>query len=84
MPALVGVINVNMITGVFNVGDAGIISPSTFSTTYAGGGSFNSGNTLNIHNEPTVINVYDSAVYEQRSLTAAPSITSIHEEGQTS
>lgn len=84
MPALVGVINVNFNNGVFNVGDVGILSPSTFSTTYAGGGSFNSGNTLNIHNEPSVINVYDSAAFEERSLTAAPNITSIQEVGQTS
>ncbi|WP_051621139.1 spore germination protein [Paenibacillus sp. UNC451MF] len=83
MPALVGVINVNIISGVFNVGDVGIISPSTFSTTYAGGGSFNSGNTLNIHNESSVINVYGSEAYVQRSVDSSQTPV-IQEEEQTS
>lgn len=65
MPAIVGAINVNNISGVFNVGDVGIISPTTYSTTYAGGGSFNSGDTLNVNNSPSVINVYGSDAFVQ-------------------
>ncbi|MCL6606342.1 MAG: spore germination protein [Paenibacillus sp.] len=65
MPAIVGAINVNNISGVFNVGDVGIIAPNSFSKTFAGGGSFNSGETLNINNSPSVINIYGSDAYEQ-------------------
>ncbi|MCR8635363.1 spore germination protein [Paenibacillus radicis (ex Xue et al. 2023)] len=65
MPAIVGAINVISVSGVFNVGDVGIISPTTYTKTYAGGGSFNSGETLNVNNSPSIINVYDSEAFEQ-------------------
>ncbi|MDF2963715.1 MAG: spore germination protein [Paenibacillus sp.] len=79
MPAIVGVINVNIVSGVFNVGDAGIISPSSYSKTYAGGGSFNSGETLNVNNSPSVINVYGSEAFEQTDIVVPP-IQGIREE----
>ncbi|UVI33288.1 spore germination protein [Paenibacillus spongiae] len=65
MPAIVGAINVNNNSGVFNIGDVGTIAPSSFNTTFAGGGSFNSGDTLNINNSPSIINIYGNDVYEQ-------------------
>jgi spore germination protein PA len=65
MPARVGSVNVNSISGVFNIGDVYTISPKSFLKTFAGGGSFNSGETLHIRNEPSVINIYGSDVYEQ-------------------
>ncbi|NOU97365.1 spore germination protein [Paenibacillus sp. LMG 31456] len=68
MPAIVGAINVISVSGVFNVGDVGIISPTTYSKTYAGGGSFNSGETLNVNNSSSVINVYDSEAFEQTEI----------------
>ncbi|MFH5185106.1 spore germination protein [Paenibacillus sp. TAB 01] len=68
MPAIVGAISINIVSGVMNVGDVGIISPSTYSKTYAGGSSFNSGNTLNITNAPSVVNVYGSFAYEERAI----------------
>lgn len=65
MPAIVGVVNINTLGGVFNIGDVGSITPSNFSKTYAGGGSFNSGETLNVNNASSVINVYGSESFEQ-------------------
>ena len=68
MPAIVGTVNVNSVSGVFNIGDVGNIAPSNFSKTYAGGGSFNSGEKLTIHNASTTINVYESEAFEQTPL----------------
>lgn len=65
MPAIVGTVNINSISGIFNIGDVGTISPQNLSKTYAGGGSFNSGDRLTINNSPSLINVYDSKEFEQ-------------------
>jgi spore germination protein PA len=65
MPAIVGAINVNSVSGVFNIGDVGTIAPSSFNQTFAGGGSFNSGESLNINNSPSVINIYGADAFEQ-------------------
>lgn len=65
MPAIVGTINVNMISGVFNIGDVHRIAPKNWAKTFAGGGSFNSGDQLDIKNAPSIINIYDSERYEQ-------------------
>jgi spore germination protein PA len=59
MPAIVGAVNVNSVSGVFNIGDVRTISPKTFSKTFAGGGSFNSGDKLDINNHQSIIKVYD-------------------------
>lgn len=82
MPAIVGAININTVTGVLNIGDVGIISPSTYSKTYAGGGSFNSGKTLNVSNAPSVINVYGSEAYDQ-TLIRPPLRDSVKEDEQS-
>ncbi|MED4585957.1 spore germination protein [Brevibacillus choshinensis] len=57
MPAIVGVINVNSVSGVFNVGDVRKISPVSYTKTFAGGGSFNSGTTLNVKIPRSVVYV---------------------------
>ncbi|KQL44159.1 spore gernimation protein [Brevibacillus choshinensis] len=57
MPAIVGVINVNSVSGVFNVGDVRKISPVSYTKTFAGGGSFNSGTTLNVKVPRSVVYV---------------------------
>lgn len=65
MPAIVGIVNVNSVGGVMNIGDVRIISPRTSEKTFAGGGSFNSGTNLGIDNSRSVINVYESAGFDQ-------------------
>ena len=57
MPAIVGVININSISGVFNVGDVRKIAPVSYTKTFAGGGSFNSGTTLNVKIPRSVVYV---------------------------
>ncbi|MBP1932402.1 spore germination protein [Ammoniphilus resinae] len=59
MPAMVGTVNINSLSGIMNIGDVHKIAPRNYSKTFAGGGSFNSGDNLNVHNENSVIHVYD-------------------------
>lgn len=82
MPAIVGAVNVITVSGVFNIGDAGIISPTTYSKTYAGGGSFNTGRRLNVTNAPSVINVYGSTAYDQIPV-GPPYHTTVEEADET-
>ncbi|HBZ80168.1 MAG TPA: spore germination protein [Brevibacillus sp.] len=64
MPAIVGVINVNSISGVFNVGDVRRISPVSYSKTFAGGGSFNSGTNLSFKIPRSVVYVNETTSNE--------------------
>lgn len=60
MPAYVGTVNVNSLSGVFNIGDVYKIAPTSTSKTFAGGGSFNSGQQVNVRNPKySVIHIYD-------------------------
>jgi spore germination protein PA len=68
MPAVVGTVNVNLLSGVMNIGDVHTIAPRGLFRTYAGGGSFNSANKLNINNAASTINIYGTEAYEQSSL----------------
>ncbi|MCM3081270.1 spore germination protein [Brevibacillus invocatus] len=61
MPAIVGVVNVNSMTGVFNVGDVRNVTPVSYLQTFTGGGSFNSGKNLYFHIPKTVIYVNDTS-----------------------
>ncbi|MBN8207130.1 spore germination protein [Bacillus sp. NTK071] len=67
MPALVGAIKVNTIgsSGVFHVGDVFIVSPTSAIRTFAGAGSFNTGNGLNVSSSYSVTSVNDSDVADQ-------------------
>lgn len=50
MPAIVENVNVNNLSGILNVGDVYKMGPSSFVTTFAGSGSFNSGKNLYVNN----------------------------------
>ncbi|MEW9700214.1 spore germination protein [Paenibacillus sp. SI8] len=76
MPTIVGTVNVNSLSGVLNIGDARTIAPQGFFRTYAGGGSFNSGEHLNVNTAPSVINVYGIDAFEQYSPSPSPAIIS--------
>ena len=67
MPAIVGAIKVNTIgsSGVFHVGDVFIVSPTSAIRTFAGGGSFNTGDALNVTSSYSVTSVNDSDVADQ-------------------
>ncbi len=62
MPGIVGfiqVINVGS-SGVFHVGDVYKIMPISAVKTFAGSGSFNTGETVSVHNAPNTVQMYDS------------------------
>ncbi len=67
MPALVGAIKVNTMgtSSVFHVGDVFIVSPTSAIRTFAGAGSFNTGDGLNVRNSYSVTSVNDSDVADQ-------------------
>ena len=62
MPAIVGAIQVVNISGsgVFHVGDVFKISPISTSKTFAGAGSFNTGENLSVYNGNSHLTVYDN------------------------
>ncbi len=62
MPAIVGAIKINSIgnSSVMNVGDVFQIAPVTTAKTFAGAGSFNTGNGNRIFNNQSVTNTYDT------------------------
>ncbi|WNF39081.1 spore germination protein [Bacillaceae bacterium IKA-2] len=61
MPAIVGAVKVNAIgsSGVFNIGDVFTISPVSTAKTFAGAGSFNTGDHLTLRNDYSETNTYD-------------------------
>lgn len=61
MPAIVGVVQVISIgsSSVFNIGDVYKIMPIAHAKTFAGAGSFNTGEGINIHNYQSQTNTYD-------------------------
>ncbi|GLF91007.1 putative spore germination protein GerPA [Bacillus safensis] len=67
MPAIVGAFKVNAVgtSGVVHVGDCITISPNSQVKTFAGAGSFNTGDQMRISNYKSVTNTYDSDVIDQ-------------------
>jgi len=61
MPAIVGAIQVINIgsSGVFHVGDVYKISPISTAKTYAGAGSFNTGESLSVYNNDSSLTTND-------------------------
>jgi spore germination protein PA len=61
MPAIVGAIKVISVSNssVFHIGDVYSILPQSTAKTYAGGGSFNTGNGIRIHLTESSTNVND-------------------------
>jgi spore germination protein PA len=70
MPAIVGAIKVNSISysSIFHVGDVYAMSPASSAKTYAGGGSFNTGNGINIRLNDSNTYVYDTDKFDQNLL----------------
>ncbi|EZP78738.1 spore germination protein gerPA/gerPF [Parageobacillus genomosp. 1] len=62
MPAFVGVVKLNSISssGVFHIGDVFAISPQSVAKTFAGAGSFNTGDGLHIYNYYSNTNINDA------------------------
>jgi spore germination protein PA len=70
MPAIVGVVQVISIgsSSVFNIGDVYKIMPVSNARTFAGAGSFNTGEGLYIQNYQSQTNTYDSDGADQSIL----------------
>jgi spore germination protein PA len=67
MPAIVGAFKINDIgsSSVVHVGDVITISPSSEIKTFAGAGSFNVGDGMNVYNQNSVTNTYDNNIVDQ-------------------
>ncbi|QTM98660.1 spore germination protein [Sediminibacillus dalangtanensis] len=70
MPAVVGAVKVNTVSSssIFNIGDVYAINPYTTSKTFAGGGSFNTGNGIQIQLQNSVTNFKDDDVIDQPNI----------------
>jgi spore germination protein PA len=67
MPAIVGAVQVMNIgsSGVFHIGDVFKISPASTTKTFAGAGSFNTGEHLLLYNNQSSTNTYDGDLTDQ-------------------
>ncbi|WP_186579073.1 spore germination protein [Aquibacillus kalidii] len=67
MPAVVGAIKVISIgsSSIFNVGDVYSMNPYTEAKTFAGGGSFNTGDNIRINIPRSNVTVSDSDTFDQ-------------------
>ncbi|MDQ0162383.1 spore germination protein [Bacillus alveayuensis] len=73
MPAIVGAFKVNSVgtSSVLHIGDVLNISPYSEVKTFAGAGSFNTGDGLNIFNQNSVTNTYDRDLVDQPTVLNA-------------
>ncbi|TDL80725.1 spore germination protein [Peribacillus frigoritolerans] len=67
MPAIVGAFKINAVgtSSIVHIGDVITISPYSEVKTFAGAGSFNTGDGLSINNQNSVTNAYDNDTIDQ-------------------
>ncbi len=67
MPAIVGAMKVNSVgtASVVHIGDVVNISPYSEVKTFAGAGSFNTGDGLYVFNQNSITNTFDSDLVDQ-------------------
>ncbi|MBD8003824.1 spore germination protein [Bacillus norwichensis] len=67
MPGFVGAVQIiNLNTGAaFNIGDVFQIHPISYAKTFAGAGSFNTGEGIRIRNQNSATNSYDADMLDQ-------------------
>ncbi|QPC46031.1 spore germination protein [Mangrovibacillus cuniculi] len=67
MPAIVGIVQVVSIgsSGVLNIGDVFQVQPVSSAKTFAGAGSFNTGDGLYVYNALSNTNTYDQDAVDQ-------------------
>jgi spore germination protein PA len=73
MPAIVGVAQVITLgsSSVFHIGDVYKIMPFSNAKTFSGAGSFNTGESLNLHNNVSSTNTSDPDVIDQATILNA-------------
>jgi spore germination protein PA len=71
MPAWVGAIKVTSVgdSSVVNIGDVYSIAPWSSSKTFAGAGSFLTGDGLTVHNDYSETNTYDLDTNDQNQIS---------------
>lgn len=71
MPAIVGSIAINALSSsaVFNVGDVQTICPVSYVKTFAGAGSFNTGDHLHVENGYNLTYTQDSDISDSNNAT---------------
>lgn len=67
MPAIVGAFKINAVgtSSIVHIGDVITISPYSEVKTFAGAGSFNTGDGLRVFNQNSVTNTYDNDAVDQ-------------------
>lgn len=67
MPGFVGAVQIMTIgsSSIFHIGDVFIINPHSTSKTYAGAGSFITGDEIQIQNKLSTTNTYDNDAVDQ-------------------
>lgn len=67
MPAIVGIVQVINVgsSGIVHIGDVFKISPYSAAKTFAGAGSFNTGDTVSLYNANSTTNTNDSDAIDQ-------------------
>lgn len=67
MPAIVGVAQVITLgsSSIFHIGDVYKIMPISNAKTFSGAGSFNTGESLRVHNNQSSTNTYDPDTLDQ-------------------
>lgn len=67
MPAIVGIVQVINVgtNGIFHIGDVFKISPFATTKTFAGAGSFNTGEYVSLYNAYSLTNTNDSDAIDQ-------------------
>jgi len=70
MPAQVGAVKVLNVSnsGIFNIGDVYAMAPDSSAKTFAGGGSFNTGDGISIDLSNSYTTVYDQDVVDQATI----------------
>jgi spore germination protein PA len=64
MPAIVGAVKVISVgsSGVFNIGDVFTMNPVSTAKTFAGAGSFNTGDNLKVRSDYSITKTFDQDV----------------------
>lgn len=73
MPAIVGVAQVITLgsSSIFHIGDVYKVMPISNAKTFSGAGSFNTGESLTVHNDQSATNTYDSDGMDQSNFLNA-------------
>lgn len=64
MPAVIGAVNINSVSGTVNFGDALNLSPKSNTKEFLGSGSSNVGNMVNANNGFSIVNTIDPSIAE--------------------